>query len=344
VGLKVDLGHAFPRGLGGKYVTLECVCCNSRMNRLGDNELIRLFRQWEAMRRDRHAKPIHGYLDMPSGRVGADISSVGFHAHWKNAHPEALKEAVGAMRDGSSFQLVIPQINWRKVDIAYLHSAHLLFFREFGYAYLAAPVGRYVRQLLASAESNDDPGFLCVEMPRSSQVDPSIIFRIGVSTMPDGQECLFAALPVPNPDVVCQFIFLPAPYDEGAAQFKELLLLRHTWVHQIRCRTIDRRICQHLIAPEYHNALWLAWKGWPSHNVDMTKLMWAIRREAEDQTGRNVDAKLISKRLGIHRSLDGYVHSLSERGFLSRHPKRQRFGVNLSQHHARPSAVCGRGR
>src|SRR4051812_46256424 len=56
--LRVDFGHIYPEEAGGNLTTLECCRCNGRLNRAGDNELVKLHKQWDAMTGRDKAAPI----------------------------------------------------------------------------------------------------------------------------------------------------------------------------------------------------------------------------------------------------------------------------------------------
>jgi hypothetical protein len=324
-GLKVDLAHAFPKELGSDAVALECCECNCRLNRAGDNELIKLHKQWEAIRPGSNAQPMHGFAEMPSGRVPVAITAGHIHAHHRAAHPKPFAELGLALQNRIPIDLTVPQVRQQKINVAALHSAYLLFFREFGYGYFATPGGQHVRQLLVDPENLPDDGtFVSIEVAKPSPIDPAFVLRIGVCTMPDKTKCLFAALPSPDPRILCQMILMPGPWHDDLAAFASVQAKAGTWIHGANFSTIDRRLRWQLAAPEYRNAFHLAWSGWLPHNIDMTKLMWAIRAAAKDRCNTKVDAMSIAKRFGITPSITDYVADLAKRGFLLRVPKRGR--------------------
>jgi hypothetical protein len=327
--LSVNYGHIFPEELGGNRTVLECCRCNGQLNTAGDNELIRQHQQWKALQSD--GAPVSATIQMASGQVDVELSRAGFHAHWRRAHPAAIKELRAVFERRDVFTISLPPVDGEKIELAHLHTAHLLFFHEFGYAYLFTPTGWYLRELLHGARPITNP-FLRVEIPTDSAVDRSMLFRIGVCTMPDGEKCLFASLPSPNPNVVCQFLLLPGPWDMNTTAYQRVMRYERTWVHKMNFRTVDRRIREHLTAPEYRNAFAHAWEGSEACNVDMTKLMSAIRKAANEQTTRRIDAEPIAKRLGVQRTLDMHVHFLVTRGFLARTPRRDhRYLVQLTE-------------
>ena len=322
--LRVSIGHVFPKETGCKLSTLECCDCNARLNRAGDNELVRLHKQWDAMGVDSNADPIKGFIEMPSGRVGIDVSGRGIHAHFRHASPAAFNEARRALIDRTPLDLTLPAVHQGKLNIGILHSAHLLLFHYFGYGYLFTPAGKYIRNYLNTSEQLDNPPFMIVEIPRSGEVDGRIIYRAGIYTLNRGGRCLFVALPVADPNLLCQLVLLPGLWNEDIESHRRICGLGERWL-EAQCSTLDPGPRERLCAPEYADCLQLLWRGWRNDVIDRAKLMYAIRAQASDSTVRKVDAAIIGRRFGIVGAyLAECIGSLANDRFLQRTPKRNR--------------------
>ncbi|MDB5294975.1 MAG: hypothetical protein JWO31_958 [Phycisphaerales bacterium] len=324
---RVDVGHAFPNELGGRTVTLECRRCNGRLNRAADGELIKLHKQWDAGRPDRPgAEPIKGFVDMPAGRVSVHLSSPGgMRFHHKAAHPGAFDQLVKAAIGGRSLRAEFPGVDHGRTSLAVLHAAHLVLFRAFAYAYLLSPAGRFVSGVLDASDRLDDPPFVTAEVYTAVGFDERIVMRCGAARFSSGEQCLFVALPSPNPSALAEFVFLPGLWEEDVAAFGGLCERAvDSWV-RATYRTIDGGPAKSLECPEYANALNLRWHGWERHDVDMTKLMYAVRDAVGGSLARKADALAIARRFGLPETyLCAMVAELTKNGFLERVPKRDR--------------------
>ena len=320
--LKVDIGHVYPRHAGGRLVTLECCECNHRLNRCADNELIRLHQHWDAMKPG--GKPVKASLQFPAGRVGIDVSADGIQSDWTRANPQAFNEAIHALIHREPISYCAPVTRPGKVNLAVLHSAHLLLFRAFGYGYLFTPTGQYTRHTLATSSVLDDATFLSMDMTADTGVEADMLHRVGVCTFKSGEKCLFASLPAPDPKVVLQFILLPGLWKKDVELFSRIMSHADSWINAT-FQTIDGAPMMQLRVPEYANALHLLWRGWQRHNIDMTKIMHAIRAEVDDDLLRKVDVVKTGERFGLEPDyLKELVNSLVKRGFLVRAPKKDR--------------------
>lgn len=322
--LKVDIGHIYPEEVGGNLTTLECRACNARLNRAGDNELVRLHKQWDAMGVDPKADPIKGFIEMPSGRVGIDVTGNGIHAHWTRAHPTAFEEARRALLNHTPVRITLPGVREAEMNLGILHSAHLLLFRSFAYGYLRTPAGKFIQNILHKSEQLDKPPFMTMEIPVTGGVDARILYRAGICTLPGRERCLFVALPVADPKSLCQLVLLPGLWADDIQKYQRIYGLGERWL-TARFVTLDRGPRERLSAAEYANCLDLLWGGWTNRNIDRTKVMNAIRVQVCDSIVRKVDAAAIGNRFGIRGSyLSNLIRALSTDGFLQRMPKRDR--------------------
>jgi len=280
---------------------------------------------WDAMRPGSGAKPIKGYLEMPSGRVGVDVSSFGLHGDLTRGKPNAVDEAIRALIEHRPFRVSWEGVRRGRVNLAILHSAHLFLFRAFGYGYLFTPGGQAIRRVLHSSNDLEDCPFMTMDIPVGGDVDLGIVYRAGVCTIAEGEKCLFVALPVADPSSLCQCVLLPGPWRKDLQAYQMIVERGDRWLFRAQYRTIDGGPRQRLTAPEYFNCFHLLWRGWTQFNIDMTKLMYAIRDKVGDRLDRKADAAEIAQRFGIKEQyLIECIESLGGRGFLERAPKRER--------------------
>lgn len=270
------------------------------------------------------SKPIKGFVEMPAGRIGIDVTGHGIHAHWTRANPRAFEQLRRAITDRTPIDVKWSAAAQGKLNLGILHAAHLLLFRSFAYGYLFTPVGRYIQKILHTLDRLDDAPFPVLEIPIEMNLDPRIVNHAGICTFVQGDRCLVAVLPVANPKLRCQFGFLPGPSKEDLQLFLQTMAQGNRWV-EFQLRIIDGTPLKQLVAPEYANCFRMLWKDSTHFDIDMTKLMRAIRKIVKDSMIRKCDVSEIGERFGIKGDcLKACVNSLVTRGFLDRAPKRGR--------------------
>jgi len=190
---------------------------------------------------------------------------------------------------------------------------------------LFTPAGQYVRRFVDTAQELTDAPFMSVEILDNGDAKRrELLYHVGVCRMQDGTRCFFVCLPVADRRSIGQFVLLPGLWAQDIAAYEQMVMNGDRWLHA-DYSTIDGAPWERLIAPEYANRLHLLWHGWLHHNIDMTKIMYAIRDKVGDNTVRKVDAAEIGSRFGVRGAyLDECLGSLSARGFLQRAPKRKR--------------------
>jgi hypothetical protein len=319
---RVDVAHVYPQAAGGRILTLECRGCNSKLNRACDNEIVLLHNQWEAMRSGSTSKPITGHLRTSVGRVPVAVSARGMHASESKSNPTAFRALVDALRHRDSIEIVTPDVDHRRLDLALLHSAHLLFFREFSYGYLLTNVGEYLRSILNSPTSFTEPPYLTLEVPLASALDRRVLFRIGIAQLPDKTRCLFAALPVANPNMLCQIMLLPGLGPDDISNHARVMSLDGKWLQNVQFVTLSGGSSKRLAAPEFAFQLLNLWRGATPDQIRLRALLQGMHSISASS---RVDASDVALRLGISaKQLPFDFASLLKLGYLERSPQNRK--------------------
>jgi hypothetical protein len=278
------------------------------------------------------AKPIRGHFQTASGRVGFDLTHRSVHAHQSHGHPAAFNEVVLEMMTGGKVRANVPHPDRGRLNLAALHSAHLLLFREFGYGYLLTPGGQWIRSILHSVDRLDDPPFMGFDVPRGGDFNESLVYKVGVYSSKGGDRCLFAALPVPDPRLLCQLVLLPGPRQVDLIAYQAMVAGGERWMRGVGV-TISGGPERKLEAPEFADGLFLLWEGMTVFELSLKAVLQATSRAANGCTALKVDLAPVARRFGMSRDLlAGCVWELVDRGLLNRLPKRKRpFIVRLTE-------------
>ena len=305
-------------------MTLECCRCNREMNRIADSELVSSIAngtRWPPIRRCPTNQGFH-----------RDARGQSWNRYLRRRNPRPLEARV-ACSDGihcacdpraDTLQGDSAVIHPGKINLATLHSAHLLFFREFAYGYLCTPVGLYIQNLLKNPDLLGDHPFVSLEIPRSAPVDPGILYRVGICTLAGKERLLFASLPVADPRSLCQLVLLPGFWAADVAAYPSICAAyADTWIDG-NYRTIDCGVRQRLTAPEYAACIRYHWRGWTQYEIDCAMTMHAIFAVVGDSTVKKANAALIAARFGMHGEYwDCCIRTLVENGYLVRARKRR---------------------
>jgi DNA-binding MarR family transcriptional regulator len=283
------------------------------------------------MRPGSTSKPITAHLRTSAGRVPVAINARGMHASESRSNPAAFRALVDVLGRGGSVEVAIPDIDKRRLDLALLHSAHLLLFREFSYGYLLTNVGEHLRSILNSPQSFTEPPYLILEVPAASAVDRRVLFRVGIAELRDKTRCLFAALPVANPAILCQLMLLPGLGPEDVSNFRRVARARDgKWLENVQFSTVSGGSSVQLAAPEFAFQLLNLWRGAKPYQIRIRAL---LQRLHSISPSSRVDALDVRARLGIFgRQLSHDLGSLVELGFIERIPRsRKPYLVRVTQ-------------
>lgn len=298
--LRVDIGHVYPKELGGQLVTLECRRCNGKLNNAADNAYVRHHKDWDAVRPDRLSENIlPAMIPMPSGNVNVEVSFGQIVGHFSRSAKDPFAELVATMASGGRFTVQYRAADPSRLNLGTLHSAHLLLFHEFGYGYLGSPGGQWVRQWLLADKLPSPAPYLATDVYAGGPIGVAQHFRCGTLTYANGDSCVFVVFPSADHNVQCTLVLLPGPTKEQLACYYRMYAVHGERSFRGSYRLFESRPNRlRLEQPEYAFRLQFLTDGSSDFDFDVTMIMHAIRAQVEGGSSRKVDAAPIGKRLG----------------------------------------------
>jgi hypothetical protein len=160
--------HIWPESLGGRDFTLACKTCNNRIGTEIEVHLTTLSTHNEAVNGDGRIKRVRLQLQ---GDDGSTLGTLTTEMHMKDerdalnvilslvpsasnpADIERIKSAIASSStDGASpinFRISYSaKLHPNRIRLAYLHSAYLWMFHQFGYEWLSVPAAQQIREQL----------------------------------------------------------------------------------------------------------------------------------------------------------------------------------------------------
>ena len=320
--LEVNIGHAYPEALGGRRTVLECVSCNSRLNLAGDCELVRTSKLWECYH-NASADAFPARAELPSGRVNLTLSKAGISAHFAKSAPEPFAEFVRAVKDQIPVSLFVRGCDLGRINLAILHAAHLLLFREFGYGYLTTPLGEAVRIVVNRGEPLDAAPFKTLQIFHG--IEPDMLLRIYACRYSDGSQFLGVLFPQLDRTAQGQMLALPSPMDANFRDYNHWLAAPDAWQHDVQFMSIDGTRRGHLMLHQYREMFGLRFAGLRHEQIDCRALAEYVIHSTQDRGLGRIDLEPVAKKFGISPPvLRACIEFFCERKFVTRVPKRNK--------------------
>jgi hypothetical protein len=258
----VILADVYPKAAGGTLTTLCCKKCDNVIGSRYDSHQA-TYHQWHDALGQKGEGKVKGKLIVDSTFVHVDLARTNDNAmHFNIKHdktrPKADQDVFDKMAAGDSkFKFIGPNYSRKNIDVALLHSAFLLLFREFGYEYVLSGMSIPVRKILLAEKAPDEPFFISLSPPHDSgfQVPP---YMIGIINDPADMRCLMVTLPSADARLQCTCVLLPGFGEIGSNGFKKL------WENSERNMSFGFKpisgLCEgHLSDPEFAWSLHRCW-------------------------------------------------------------------------------------